>query len=87
MNKAADHPTTKSNAAPDVPAFTAGAIGMQFLSTTWRIAVPSVLGTVLGLIADRRWHTKPWLTFLGVAVGFGLAGLLIKRELDSLKDA
>lgn len=82
MKKAAAHTTTKSDPSA---LFSAGVIGKQFLSTTWRMAVPVISLTILGLFADRHWHTKPWCTFGGVAVGFGIALWLIKRELDALK--
>ena len=82
MKKAAAHSTTKhgnSNAS-----LAAGDIAMQFLDTTWRIAVPVVLFALVGIVADRSFGTKPWFTLLGVVIGFGVAGLLIKRLLDQV---
>ena len=81
MKKAAAHPTQ----TPRVPApFTIGSIGLQFLDTTWRIAVPVVLFVVAGIFADRHLGTKPWLTMLGVVLGFVIAGFLVKREINEV---
>jgi F0F1-type ATP synthase assembly protein I len=54
-------------------------VGQALLATTWRIVVPVLLGTGLGIFLDLRIGTKPWLTLLGVALGFVLAGKLIAR--------
>jgi F0F1-type ATP synthase assembly protein I len=82
MKKAAAHPTTKSLTSHD--SFTAGAIAVQFLDTAWRIAVPVIMFAALGILADRSFGSKPWLTLLGMVVGFVFAGLLIKRQLDKV---
>ena len=80
MKKAAAHPTTKSlvNGA----GLSAGDIARQFLDTTWRIAIPVVLFALLGIFADRKLGSKPWLTLLGLVIGFVIAGWLVKRQLD-----
>jgi len=82
MKKAAAHPT-QSTPRAQAP-LTAGSIGLQFLDTTWRVAVPVVLFVLIGIFADRHLSTKPWLTLLGVLIGFVLAGFLVKREIDAL---
>lgn len=85
MKKAAAHPTqmTPHASAP----FTIGSVGLQFLDTTWRIAVPVVLFVVAGIFGDRSLGTKPWLTLLGAVVGFVIAGFLVKREIDEVSGA
>jgi len=82
MKKAAAHPThtTPHAQAP----FTVGALGLQFLDTTWRIAVPVVLFAVLGIIGDRHVGSKPWLTLLGMVLGFVIAGFLLKLQIKSV---
>ncbi|HUS26641.1 MAG TPA: AtpZ/AtpI family protein [Nevskiaceae bacterium] len=82
MKPAADHTTTKSpvGQAP----FTAGIVGMTFLDTTWRMATPVILFTVLGLLADRQLGSKPWLTLLAVLIGFVFAALLVKRQIEAI---
>jgi F0F1-type ATP synthase assembly protein I len=56
-------------------------IGQALLATTWRIVTPVVLGTGFGIFLDVRIGSKPWLTLLGVTLGFILAGVLIARLL------
>jgi F0F1-type ATP synthase assembly protein I len=79
--------TTTSTDGGKAP-FTAGIIALTFLDTTWRIAVPVILFAVLGIIADRQFGTKPWLTLaVGVPIGFVLAVLLVKRQLEAVEKA
>ncbi len=85
MKQAAAHPTTKSPSA-DLT-FGVGAIAVAFLDTTWRIAIPVIGMTLLGIFADRRLGSKPWLTLLSVAFGFGLAALLVKRQIAAVQKA
>ena len=55
--------------------------------TTWRMFVPSVGFTLLGVWADNQWNTKPWLMILGIAVGTAGAYLLVSRQITKLKDS
>jgi F0F1-type ATP synthase assembly protein I len=52
--------------------------------TTWRMFTPVILCTGLGLWGDIKLHTKPWLTFIGVAIGFALAIWLIRAQLQKI---
>jgi F0F1-type ATP synthase assembly protein I len=83
MKQAAAHTTTKSRGqgAP----LSVGGVALAFLDTTWRIAAPVILFMVLGIIADRRLGTKPWITLLSVAIGFVLAALLVKRQIAAVE--
>jgi F0F1-type ATP synthase assembly protein I len=81
MNKAADKPTTNASSGKTL---SPGAIGLQFLDTTWRIAVPVVIMTLIGIFVDLQLGTKPWLTLVAVVIGFALAGVLLKRQLDAV---
>jgi len=54
--------------------------------TTWRIFTPVVFCTGLGIWADLSLGTKPWLTFLGVGIGFVIAGLLIRAQLKKVQE-
>ncbi|MBL8159678.1 AtpZ/AtpI family protein [Candidatus Saccharibacteria bacterium] len=53
--------------------------------TTWRLFVPSVGGTLLGVWGDNSFHTKPWLTLTGIVLGCALAVLLVRQQLTSVK--
>ena len=83
MKKAADHPTT--NSTLDGPTLGVGDVAVQFLDTTWRIAVPVTVLAVAGLVADRHFGSKPACTIIGAAAGFVIAGWLIRRQLDAIK--
>lgn len=82
MKKAAAHPTT-SNADGNT-GFGLGTVALDFLDTTWRIAVPVVLFAGLGMFADIKLGSKPWLTLLGLVIGFIAAGLLIREQLANV---
>lgn len=70
-----------SSAEPPVNAatFMVGTIA----DTTWRMFIPSIGGTLLGLWADRSWGTTPWLMIAGIALGATIAGLLVWRQLTA----
>lgn len=53
--------------------------------TTWRMFVPSVGFTLLGVWLDSRWQTKPWLMVFGIIVGSLGAILLVRRQLAQIK--
>lgn len=53
--------------------------------TTWRMFVPSVGFTLLGVWLDSQFGTKPWLMTIGIFVGFLGAFLLVRHQLGRLK--
>lgn len=53
--------------------------------TTWRMFVPSVGLTLLGVWADAQFGTKPWLMVVGIVLGFFGAFLLVKKQIVGLK--
>jgi hypothetical protein len=53
--------------------------------TTWRMFVPTVGLTVLGLLADKWLHTTPWLMSAGIVIGAGIAYLLVRRQIKKVK--
>ena len=53
--------------------------------TTWRMFVPSVGFTLLGVWADAEWNTKPWLMVAGIIIGAASAYLLVSRQVARLK--
>lgn len=56
-------------------------LGLVIADTTWRMFVPIIGLTVLGVWGDRSFGTKPWLTACGIVVGVVIAGWLIKGQL------
>jgi putative F0F1-ATPase subunit (Ca2+/Mg2+ transporter) len=85
MKQAADSTTTRSRGSG--AGLGAGIIALTFLDTTWRIAVPVILFSLVGIFADRHLGSKPWLTLLGVVIGFVFAALLVKRQLEAVQKA
>jgi len=48
--------------------------------TTWRMFVPTLGGTALGLWADNVWHTEPWCGIAGLAIGIVITFFLVKQQ-------
>lgn len=52
--------------------------------TTWRLFIPSIGGTLLGLWADKSMETTPLCTIIGITVGslvaFWLVYIQIKKS-------
>lgn len=59
---------------------------MTIADTTWRMFVPSIGCTFLGIWGDSELGTSPWLLFTGVVVGFVLAGLAVRSQYKKLLD-
>ena len=53
--------------------------------TTWRMFVPSIGFTLLGVWLDGQLSTKPWLMIIGIGVGCLLAFVLVYRQLAAVK--
>lgn len=53
--------------------------------TTWRMFVPTVGFTLLGVWLDGLWNTKPWLMIAGIAVGALGSVLLVREQLRRVK--
>ncbi len=52
--------------------------------TTWRMFVPSIGCTLLGVWADQHFGTSPWLMIAGIVLGFSGAFLLVKKQLSDI---
>jgi predicted secreted protein len=61
-------------------------VGREIVDTTWRMTVPVVIFTFIGIFTDLRLDTTPWVTFLGVIVGFYFAVILIKQQIKRSED-
>jgi uncharacterized protein YneF (UPF0154 family) len=85
MNKSAAQPSP-TNGQPGSPSRQDLNIGRELADTTWRMAVPVVLFASLGIVIDRAVGSKPWVTLLGVILGFFVAAYLIKKQLARWPD-
>lgn len=64
---------------------TATPLLLAMADTTWRMFTPVVISVGVGIWADLRYHTKPWLTLLGLVVGFVGAVMLVRAQIKSLE--
>jgi hypothetical protein len=53
--------------------------------TTWRMFVPTIGLTILGLLADKWLHTTPWIMIFGIIAGAYLAYLLVKNQIKRVR--
>ena len=53
--------------------------------TTWRMFVPSVGFTLLGVWLDEQFQTKPWLMLTGIVLGCVLAVMLVRRQIMAIR--
>lgn len=53
--------------------------------TTWRMFVPTLGLSALGLWVDTTYDTGPWFSLAGVTVGCGIAALLVKLQFKRIK--
>lgn len=49
-------------------------------STTWRMFVPTLGGTFIGLWLDSVYKTEPWCSIGGLAIGIVVTAVLIKQQ-------
>jgi len=54
--------------------------------TTWRLFIPTIGGTLLGLWADKSWNTTPWFMILGIVLGAVIAIALVRAQLKKVKN-
>jgi len=53
--------------------------------TTWRMFVPAVGFTLVGVWLDTVFSTKPLLMFVGIGVGVAAAYVLVRRQIDMIR--
>lgn len=80
MNKTAAHSATSINKTNSTQTVNTLQFGRTYLGTGWRIILPVVISVAFGAFGDTRFGSKPWLTLIGLVVGFMVAGLLVKRQ-------
>lgn len=49
--------------------------------TTWRMFIPIIAGTALGIQADHSFGSKPVATIVGMFAGVIIAALLVRQQL------
>ena len=58
---------------------------LTIADTTWRLFVPLVGATILGLWIDRQIGTKPWLMIIAMILGATTAYLLVRTQIKKVK--
>lgn len=53
--------------------------------TTWRMFIPTIGLTILGLLADKVLHTTPWIMTAGIILGALTAYVLVRRQIKKVK--
>jgi len=53
--------------------------------TTWRMFVPTIGLTILGLLIDKWLHTTPWVMATGIALGAYVAFVLVRRQMKEVR--
>jgi divalent metal cation (Fe/Co/Zn/Cd) transporter len=59
---------------------------LTMADTTWRVFIPAVGFTILGLAIDKLLATKPWLMILGIVLGAALAIWLVRLQMKKVKN-
>lgn len=49
--------------------------------TTWRMFIPIIGGTIVGVWADNTMASKPAWTIVGIAVGVVVATVLVRQQM------
>ncbi len=62
---------------------TTGLLFATLADTTWRLFVPTVGLTLLGVWLDQRATTRPWLMIAGIVIGTLLAVALVRRQMQA----
>lgn len=73
-----------SKSSVDAPKATSAArfVWVSLADTTWRVAVPTVLFSVVGIMLDKWLHTMPLCTLIGLVVGLAAAAKLVWDQLE-----
>lgn len=55
------------------------------IGTTWRMFVPTIGLTLVGLAIDMAAGTRPWMTISGICLGFAAAFALVWLQILRIK--
>lgn len=57
---------------------------MTIADTTWRMFLPSIGFTFLGMWLDDKLQTAPWLLFSGIIIGLCVATFAVVMQLKKI---
>jgi hypothetical protein len=81
-------PTTKKQTTNQPPVSMTNAAILLLLTiadTTWRAFVPTIGGTVLGVVLDNMLGVAPVMTIILIIVGFATSGILIALQIRKIR--
>ena len=79
MSDAANH----SDKTPPPDKSTVILLFMIAADTTWRMFIPIIGGTILGVLADNSTVTgKPLGTIIGITIGIIIAAVLVRQQMN-----
>lgn len=81
MSSAASKDSDEQGKPPEQPEKSAAIILFTIAAdTTWRMFVPTLGGTLLGLWIDSMNNTEPWFGIGGLAIGIVITAFLIRQQ-------
>lgn len=72
--------------APAASPKVAALLFLTVADTTWRLFLPTIGGTILGIWLDHKYELTPLLTILGVTLGTALAFVLVYMQIRKVKN-
>lgn len=57
---------------------------LTIADTTWRLFIPMVGFTIIGLLADKQFGTKPWIMVVAIILGVATAYLLVRSQIKKV---
>lgn len=84
MSISSERKPEESETAPVQPSSIA-LIMKDIGDTTWRMFVPTIGLLALGYYGDKSFDTTPWLSLAGIICGAAITALLIKQQLQKVK--
>lgn len=78
-------PNGDNNTPVPPPLSTVALLLGTIADTTWRMFIPTVGGILLGMEADRKFHTTPWGMIVGLAFGTYATYFLIRSQMKKVK--
>lgn len=77
-------PPEGSNNQKTPPEPNSTVVFMTIADTTWRMFIPSMGFTALGIWLDSKWHATPWLMFAGIIIGLVVAAFAVRQQYKKL---
>jgi hypothetical protein len=80
-------PSPQKGDAPQPPNLPSTVILMLTIAdTTWRLFVPSVGLTIVGLVLDKLLGTTPWVMVAGIIIGIAIAIWLVRLQIKKVSN-